>query len=430
MLISALLLTGAPPAAAQVFLAEHAHPDFAIGPLIISATVPRDHETVRVNVSWSLSTPGGRKPSPQNLYLLWPREVAAATMPGPAEPDVIRYVEAQRLQVLASGRLTLRHRDRTKIGTGDSGEPLDTPASYVTFMRAGAPQLGIGTLVKIAWTPKLGDPLALITLGLPLKGMVAVKPASWFAELFWGRRWLVTSTFGDVGQIALSLFPIYFERRDHLVPVARDFALMTIGFPDAHQLRIEEITPATATRRASRVREGNETVSLLLPGGEGLSSQVLRVEFNYFAGRIAWRPILVSVALLAIGNIMGTIMLGQSIAQLARRWLWLGRGGAPPAKTNGTVIPAETLRTIEPGRSTHADVLRACGPPQEERERLAGHEHTLLYRGDVILTHRRFGFWWLAGVSHRELEHHEVVITLGDDYVRDVESRVSRTKIE
>jgi hypothetical protein len=205
---------------------------------------------------------------------------------------------------------------------------------------------------------------------------------------------------------------------------------MTASFPDAHQLRIEEITPAAATRRASRVREGSETVSLLLPGGEGLSSQVLRVEFNYFTGRIAWRPILVSVALLAIGNIMGTIMLGQSIGKAIKRWLWLGRGGRPPAKHDGVVVNGDRLRAIEPGRSSRAQVLALCGAPQEERQRLAGHEHTLVYRGTVVTTHRRFGLGWLATVSHREVEHHEVVVTLEGERVRDVESRISRSRAQ
>ena len=432
MLLALALAVGtAAPARAQVFLSERPHPEFTIGPLIVSAAVPQDLGTVQVNVSWSLGVPTGKKAPPRDdLYLLWPREVAAATIPGAADPEVAKYVEARGLQVVATGRLALRARDRARIGTGNLGDPLGVDASYATFMREGFPQLGIGTYIKLPWTDKLADPHAMMTLGLPLKGMINPKPASWFAELFWGRRYILTSSFGDVGQIALSLFPIYFERRDHVVHLARDFSLMTVAFPDADHLRIEAITPNTASRRGSRVRAGSETVSLLLPGGDGLSSQVLSVEFNYFSGVIAWRPILVSVVLLALGNIMGTIMLGQSLTSLVRRWFWMGRGGVPPLKRNGVVIPDDTLRTIEPGRSTHSDVVRLCGPPQEERQRLAGKERTLVYRGSVVLTHRRFGVGWLATVSHRETEDHEVAITVTDDRVRDVESRVSRARAE
>jgi len=430
LLALGLSLGAATAASAQVFLAARPHPEFSIGPLILTASVPRDLGTVQAQISWSLSVPNGRAaPSNEDLYLLWPREVAAATAPGPADAEIVRYVEGRGLQVLSSGRLALRARDRSRIGTGNFGDPLDVTVSYVTFQRAGFPQLCGGTYMKIPWTPKLADPQTILTLGLPLNGMITVKPTAWYSELFWGRRYLVTSSFGDVGQIALSLFPIYFERRDHVVHLARDFSLMNLTFPDADHLRIEDISPSSATRRGSRVRAGSETVSLLLPGGDGLASQVLRVEFNYFTGSFAWRPIIVSLLLLALGNVMGTIMLGQSIGGLVRRWLWLGRG-APRAKQSGTVIAPDTLRTIEPGSSSHADVVRLCGAPQEERQRRAGRQRTLVYRGTVLITHQKFGMGWLAAVSHREVEHHEVVVEIEDDRVRDVEARVGRARAE
>jgi hypothetical protein len=416
-------------ASGQVFLAAEPHPAFMVGPLIVSASVPQDLGPVQVNLSWSLSVPTGPPPRRQDLVLLWPREIAAATLAGDADSEVARYVEGRGMQVLSTGRLALRWRDQSRVGTGNLGDPLDVSASYATFIRAGFPHLGGGTYIKIPWSPQLAEPHGLLTLGLPLKGMIAPKPAGWFAELFWGRRYIVTSSFGDVGQITLSLFPLYFERRDHVVRVAREFSLMTLNFPDAEHLRIEEISPATATRRSSRVRAGTETVSLLLPGGDALSSHVLRVEFNYFTGRIAWRPILVSLALLAIGNLMGTIMLGQSIGNLVRRTFWLARGGTPPARRNGAVIAPETLRGIQPGSSTHADVVKLCGVPQEERQRLGGHR-TLVYRGNVLITHRRFAWGWLGTVRYREVEHHEAVIDIENDRVRDVEARVSRSRAE
>ena len=424
-------MAAATPAAAQVFLAASPHPEFTVGPLIIGAVVAPDTDVVQVNVSWSLGSRSERKAPPhEGLYLLWPREVAGPTTVGAADPELAPYLQARGFEVVRSGRLMLRGRDIARIGTGQLGDPLDVVASYATFMRAGAPQLGIGTYVKIPWTAKMADPRAIVTLGLPLRGMVGVKPANWFAELFWGRRSVLTSSFGDVGQLALSVFPIYFERREHVVHLARDFSLMSVNFPDAEHLRIEDIAPANATRRVSRVRQGAETVSLLLTGGDGPVSQVLRIEFNYFSGLIAWRPILVSAALLALGNIMGTIMLGQSIRNMLRRWLWLGRGGAPPARRQGFVAADDTLRSIEPGRSTRADVVALYGAPQEERRRLAGRQHTLVYRGTLLTTHQRFGFGWLGTVSHRDVEHHEVVIEIDDDRVREVEWRVGRARAE
>jgi hypothetical protein len=430
LLTLGLSLGAAPAASAQIFLAARPNPEFTIAPLIVSAAVPRDLGPVQMNLSWGLSMPKkGASPPAEDLYLLWPREIVAPTAEGPADPELAPFVEARGLSVLATGRLALRARDRTRIGTGEAGDVLDVHASYVTFMRAGLAQLGTGTYIKIPWTPKLAEARAILTLRLPVHGMIAPRPAGWMSELFWGRRYIVTSSFGDVGQIALSLFPIYFERRDHVVHLGRDFALMTLSFPDAEQLRIEHINPAAATRRGSRVRAGAETVSLLLPGGDGLASQVLRVEFYYFSGTIAWRPIIISLVLLALGNVMGTIMLGQSIGSLARRWICLN-GRAERPRPSGAVIAADTLRAIEPGATTQAEVLKLCGPPQEERHRRAGRQRTLVYRGSLLTTHRRFGVGWLAAVNHREVEHHEVIVEIENDRVRDVEMRVTRARAD
>ena len=229
----------AAPASAQVFLASRPFPEFTVGPVIVFANVPEDLGTVQVNVSWSLTVPpGGHPPPAEEIFLLWPREVESPTAPGAADPDVARYVETRGLQVLATGRLVLRVRDRARVGTGQLGDLLDVQASYATFVRAGFPQLGAGTYIKIPWTPKFADPLAILTLGLPLKDMIGPKPAGWVTETFWGRRYILTSSFGDVGQIALSLFPIYFERRDHVIHLARDFSLLAASFPNAEHLRI------------------------------------------------------------------------------------------------------------------------------------------------------------------------------------------------
>jgi hypothetical protein len=427
------LLTGtATSAAAQVFLAAAPHPNFAVGPLFVTATVERDLRPVSVNVSWSLSVPGGRGTVPrEDLFLLWPGEVAAPTAPGDADAALTRYVEARGLQVLGAGRLSLRSRDRSRIGTGAPGDPLDVVASYVSFVRVGAPQLGAGTYVRIPWTAKLTDPLSLMTLGMPLKGMIGPKPATWFEELFWGRRWVVTGSFGDVGQIALSLFPVYFERRDHLVPLARDFSLLFISFRDAGQLRIDEVSPSTATRRGSRVRAGTETVSLLLPGGDGLAPQFLRVHFNYFSGRIAWRPIVISLIFLILGNVTGAIMLGQDLTGRLRRRFFVGRPAAGGGRQAGIVLPRETLLAITPGQSTYADVVSLCGPASEERQRLPdARVHSLVDRGSRLTTHRRRSLGWIATISHREVEHHEVAIEIENDRVRDVEWRVGRTRAD
>ena len=412
-----------------MFLAKDPHPPFRVGPLFVSHQMPRQPDgIVQVNVSWSLTSPAGRTPPvDDDLYLLWPAEVVASTVDGPADPELARYVASRKLHMLNSGRLRVRVRDRNLIGTTNLGEDLNVVASYVTFVRAGAPQLGTGSYIKIPWTAKMNDAFSVLTLSMPMRGFISVKPASWFEETFWGRRYVATGSFGDVGQIALSLFPIYFDRRDHLVPLARDYCILIMNFPDNDHLRIEEISPASASRRGSRVRAGVETVSMALAGGDGISSHVMRVHYNYFSGVIAWRPIVVSLILLAVGNVMGTIMLGQSITGMIRRRFSIG---APRAKKSGVVIDQDALRAIEPGRSTHADVVRVCGTAQEERQRLGGRQRTLIYRGTLLNTHRRFALGWLSTVRFREIEHHELVIEIEDDRVRDVELRVGRSRAD
>jgi hypothetical protein len=92
------------------------------------------------------------------------------------------------------------------------------------------------------------------------------------------------------------------------------------------------------------------------------------------------------------------------------------------------VIAPDTLRGIEPGSSTLAAVLQRCGPPQEERLRAGGRQRTLVYRGIAVTTHKRFGLAWFGTVSHREIENHDVVFELEDGCVRDVESRIGRSR--
>lgn len=422
------------PAHAQVFLADKPSPEFAIGPIFAVATVAPDMGPTTVNLSWSLTStkPGRLAELVQDLYLLWPSEIDAPTAPGRAEPTLAPYLEARGFQVVQDGRLTLRSRDRSQIGTGALGEPVDVVVSYVTFARASGPaaQAGVATFIKIPRTPKLADPLSVMTLGMPMKSLITPKTATWFEEFFWGRRYVMSLSFNDVGALALPLYPMYFEHRDRVVKLARDFSLLIISFPDSDHLRIDDITPPSATRRPSRVRAGNETVSLVLSGGEGLTPQLLRVEFSYFDGRIAWRPIIISLVFLLLGNVAGAIMLTRDVTSGLRRRLHFGRRPATYRET-GTLLKRDTVLALVPGTATRADVLRLCGQPSEEREHWPGDgSHTVIYRGARVTTRRRRGLGWVATIDHREREQHEVIVHLQHDRVRDVEWRVNRTRAE
>ena len=104
---------------AQVFLASEPSPRFLIGPLFVVANVSPGLGPVTVNLSWSLTArPGqGSADIAQDLYLLWPAEIAERTAPGPADPELVRDIEGRGFAVASSGRLMLRTRDRMQVGT-------------------------------------------------------------------------------------------------------------------------------------------------------------------------------------------------------------------------------------------------------------------------------------------------------------------------
>jgi hypothetical protein len=157
-MIRAALLAGviglASPAfaAAQVFLASTPHSELSVGPLFVNATVTPSLGSVTVTVSWSLSMPPPKQLADvaQDLYLLWPAEMAAGTAPGRAEPELIRHVADRGFDVLGDGRLAMRRRDRRQrsarlrsysnaalSGQGEHREPWSVEArSYAATLSA------------------------------------------------------------------------------------------------------------------------------------------------------------------------------------------------------------------------------------------------------------------------------------------------------
>jgi hypothetical protein len=424
------LLPGA--ARAQIFLASTPHPEFAIGPLFITGVVRPDLGPTTVSVSWSIVRPpkSASEVGQQDLYLLWPAEVASATAAGPADPELPRYLEARGFTVLDQGRLVLRKRDRAKLGTGAESDPIDTTASFVTFFKRGTnpSQSGVGTFIKIPWAPEFASPLVLANLTMAIKDLINPRAANWVEELFWGRRWVLTLSSGSVGSLAL--YSMYFEHRDRVVRLAPDVSLLLANFADADHLRIEEISPSTATRRGSRVRAGTEVVSLTLAPSEGAVPQVLKVQFNYFSGRIAWRPIVVSAIFLLLGNLAGVLMFSQQFGRALRGRLHIGRRADGMARQTGVLLPPETLTAIRPGESTYEDVLQLCGQPEEETEqRGSPSRRRLVYRARRTIPQRRLTLGWVATVNGWNAEDHEVVVELEGERVRDVQSHIRRFRL-
>ena len=418
-----------------MFLASKPHPDFAVGPLFIVATVRPDLGPVTVSLSWSLTPAPGRQAADirQDLLLLWPGEIVEGTAPGAADAGLVRELEQRGFAVAASGRLALGTRDQMQLGTGTPPTPLPEVASFATFSRAAGPAaaLGHGTLIPIPWTPKLADPRAVVVLTMAVRGLLTPKPATWFEETFWGRRWVLAAGFGDIGPPVMPLFPFYFEHRDRVIRVARDIALVVASSADAGHLCIEEIGPASATRRPSRLRTGSETVTMPLQPAEGVAPQMLKVQFAYYAGAIAWRPILVSVVLLALGNLAGFILLSRDVGQFLRARLHVRRKTEPEfARPGGHPLPQAIADAIVPGSSTEADVLRLCGRPDEEGLRRGpGLRRMLVYRGVRRLPWPRHAVGRLTTVAHWEEEQHELEIELDGDRVTGVQSRLRRVPV-
>ena len=399
------------PGHGQVFLASQAHPEFTIGPLFVVASVSPGQPSVTVNLSWSLTTgPVTSKTDiAQDLFLLWPAEIAEATAPGAAEPQLVREVERRGLQVVSSGRLVLRSRDRLQLGTAALGEAVAVTPSFVNFTRPGT-QAGVVTYIKIPWTAALADPLSIVTLVIPLRGLLAQKAGTWLEDLFWGPRQVLTAGFGDLGPPVLGLFAIYYERRDRIVHLARDYSLVIANFGDSDHLKIEEISPASAVRRQSRVRAGGEVVALTLLPSQDVAAQSLRVQYHYFTGRINWRPIVISALILLATNLGGAFMLSTELhRRIRRRRRARRRFEATIAPTNNGVPSRESLVNLIPVGTRYDEVVARFGRPDEEHERVTPPgRRTLLYRGG------------------NGAEHHEVAIEIHDDRVREVTCITSR----
>ena len=421
-----VLLAAPAAAAAQVFIAASSRPDFTIGPLFVGATAPADvAAAVTVTVTWNLGpVRSEQRPPPQRLALMWPAEIAAATAQGPADPALVNYVESRGFTSTGSGRLMLRTRSQSQLGLPTPADELPVSASYVSFVRRDAPpQAGTASLVWIPPTPQMGDPRWVLNLAFPLRGLITPKPATWLEDVFWGRRNVLAVSWGDVGSIAF--YPLYHEHRESIVHLAREYSRVLVSFPDADHLRIEGIEPASATRRGSRLRAGVETVTLPLNTMDS-APQVLKVNYAYYRGIFAWRPVLISIGLLILGNLTGLMMVSGRVSALLRARLRVGRGkaGGEPIR-----ITPERLAEIRPGETTYDDIVRLCGPPDEQHRRVAaGARRTLVYRATQRRPEHGLSVGWLTTVRHWDIERYEAEIELDGDRVRDVVIHVRRSR--
>ncbi len=435
-LLAALLLGGTPtPARAQLFLASRPHPEFMIGPLFVRASVTPLLGPVTVDVQWSVVIPPTRSARrvEQDLYLLWPGSVTGDPSAGPPDPALARYVGARGFTATDEGRLPLFAHGLSQMGNGLAPEPVAGGAPFVTFVRGGGP-LGLtppATYIRIPWTPKLADRAWLMDLRLTINGLIKPKKASWVEQVFWGPRHVISISFNDVRHRAM--FPMYFEHRDRVVRLADEPSQLLVNFADADHLKIDQVVPPSSSQRLSESLESTEVVSLFLDRSEGITPQVLKVQFGYFRGLQAWAPILIPILFFVLGNAAGPLLarFAMRAAKRVTARVQIGRGGhAPSGRETGVVLSREMLAHIIPGETRHEDVIRLCGPNAEEHQQLGSPERrTLVYRGRRVVPHRRRTFGWLATVSHWDMEHHEVEIEFEHDRVRNVQARVRRSRL-
>jgi hypothetical protein len=430
--IAALLLLAAPGATeAQVFLAARPNPEFTVGPLFVRATVTPELN-VTLDVLWSLVIPPKTSGAAiaQDLYLLWPNSVGASTAGGPPDAKLAAYATERGFTVIGEGRLPLFAQSLYRMGDELPPEPVAGGAPFVTLVRLGGP-LGLTapvTYVRIPWTPMMANRTWLMNVRMELTDLIKRRTASWVEDAFWGPRYAVALSFNDVRPRAL--FPLYFEHRDRVLRLADDPSQLVLNFRDADHLKIYDVYPATARRRLSETLDSTEEVSHFLDRSEGISPQILTVQFAYFRGLRSWAPVLIPIVFFFLGNLAMPVFMmivRRTGAHIARR-VQFAPGEA--SRETGVILGRDTLARIVPGRTTSEEVLQLAGGPPEEHEQLTSPDRrTIVFRGRRVVPQHRRRFGWFATVSGWSVELHEVEITLERDVVSDVQARVRRSPL-
>jgi hypothetical protein len=436
-LLAAVLLGALPSASgAQVFMASRPHPPFTIGPLYVRATVTPQLGDLAIDVFWSVVLPPGGSPrdAEGDLFLLWPSALISAANLGPSDPTVVRFVEERGFVSIEEGRVELVARKLSATAERVQ-ETISGGAPFTTFVsQSGA--LGLtspASYIRIPWSAKMVEPGWLMRLSMKTKGLIKPKPSTWTERMFWGRRFRLLLSFEDVN--ARGIFPLYFERRPHVVRLSEDPAQLRIDFAQADHLKIDEIAPPGSRRQLSETRDNTDTVTLFLDRSEGIRPQTLTVQFGYFSDLQSWAPILIPIAFFALGNLAAPIfrIVGLRVARVVRARFHFGspaaRPVAPEARAAVELSP-EILARIRTGVTTADEVQRLAGRPTEEVEQLdAPGKRTLVYRRRRLTPQRKRSWGWFSTVDHWEMEDREVEIATDNGLVTDVQARVRTTRL-
>ena len=428
----ALVLAAPATAAPQVFLAAEPNPDFTIGPLSIRGTVTPALGPVPVDIVFSIVVPPGRSADiGQDIYLLWPGAVTGERG-ATGDPMLAQHMRERGFDIVAEGRAVLTTRELYRKRGDAPPEPEPGGAPFVTFVRPGGRNgaTASATYLRMPWTPKMVNRTIEMNLKVVLQDVVTEKRASRLEQLFWGHRHVVAIGFNNVRQ--RPMYPVYFEHRDRVIPLADDPSDITLRFEKADRLRIEHVFPPSANRRVSE-RRGTENVAMFLDRSGGITPQLLTVEFGYFTRLQAWAPVLIPLLIFALGNVAG-VLIRITAERMSKRYAgrlqFLPRAKNRQPRETGVVLSRDTIARLVPGKTTYDEVLRLCGPNAEQWESLDRPERrTLMYRGKRSSVHDRTTFGWLATVGSWDVEHHEVEVELEREVVRDVQARVRRSRV-
>jgi hypothetical protein len=350
---------------------------------------------------------------------------------GKPDPALAKFLEARGYTPRSEGVLKIAARD---IYGGRATEHVIGGAPFVTFVRARTMNEPTppATWIRLPWHAEYVNRSELISLRFSAKDLVKPLRASWFEELFRGRRHTMALSFHDVR--TRGIFPLYLEHRDRVVRLSEDPSQITLIFREPDSLKIESVNPpAAARRRTDSKTNPSQLVSLFIDRSEGLAPQTLTVDFGYFSGFHSWMPIVIPLAFFLLGNLaaVGVRVGAEKLSkQMAGRWLF-GKQRARPERESGIIVPRETLGQISPGETTFDQLMAILGASPEEQEPLDGSgKRTLIYRGRRLVPRMKRTVWRLTTVSHWDAEDHEVEIMIDGDRVRDVQARIRRSRVQ
>ena len=434
-LLAVLIVTGTAGAAhAQLFLGSRANPELTVGPVFVRAAVtPLALDLVTIDVLWTLNVPINRSAGDleQTIFLLWPGEIVADPKAGKADPTLNKYVEDRGFSVIEDGRVGLYAHSAYQLETEAPPEHIAAGAPFVTFVRQGG-VLGLtapASEIRIAWHPKMTNRAWLMNLRFQARGLLKPKPATWLESTFLGKRYRFELGFNDVRSRAL--FPLYFENRDRVLRLTDDPSQLVMLFPAADRLKVDEISPGSATRRRHETLENTEVISRFLDASEGIVPQTLTVQFGYFTGLQSWAPVLIPALFFVLGNLLRPALqvaatrIGK--AYIARIHIGPAANSQPQRET-GVLLSREAFAQIVPGQTTREQLLKITGGEPEESEQLhAPNRRTLSFRGRRVVPRRSRRLPWVATIQGWDVEQHELEIELDHDVVRDVQARVRRS---